>query len=206
MRALPVIVLALGCARNPPAETPFTTNKVEGAFALLDLTHEHLETIGDVDAGYLPCGTFQIPSALVALNTGADEEHIGLERMKTHLREFEYGNQSIDELRITPRQQTLFLEKLRRRKLPVPYRYMKLVERDLSREESNGFVMHAKSGGGVQDDRAIGWLVGFVDRDKRSWAFATFVRGQKDEESRIARVRIPLAKALLARYGAWPLP
>lgn len=207
MRSAVVCALVIGCARNPPAEAPFTANGVEGAFALLDLTNDHLETVGDVDVAYAPGATFAIARTLIALNTAVDEEALGDEHIKTHLRQFEYGNQTSAELRISPRQQTVFLERLRRRKLPIlQYAFARHVLRDLPREESGGFLLRAKCGTVTQDQQAIGWVVGYVDRGTRSWAFATLVRAQKGEESRLARVRVPIAKALLARYGAWPRP
>lgn len=258
MRALIVMVGLLtcaSCARNPPPEAPFTSNHVEGSFALLDLVDGSLVNVGDIESGHLPCSTFKIPNTLIGLDTGVidgedfalpwdgkqrsidawNRDHnlrtaiqfsvvwfyqevarrIGHERMKTHVAAFEYGNHDIGAsdavdtfwltgpLRISPHQQVDFLAKLRARKLPLKNEYMKLVERILPREESNGFVMHAKTGLGTEDGRTVGWLVGFVDHGKQAWAFATLVRGPKEEESRLAKVRHPIAKALLARYGAW---
>lgn len=149
---------------------------------------------------------------------------IGDERMGRHLAAFGYGNgdrsAGIDRFwlegpfRITPNAQVDFLRKLRARSLPVSAAHAELVERLIVLEERDGAVLRGKTGLGAQDDRAIGWLVGLVDRGGRSWAYATFVtqtsaaQGETIEaaQRRFMPMRRSLTTALLARHGAWVAP
>ncbi len=139
---------------------------------------------------------------------------VGNERMKVHLNGFSYGNKNMSAgldqfwlrgpMRISPRGQVEFLTRLRARTLPVAHAHMELVERILPTETSSGYTLRYKTGLGTQDERAIGWVVGFVDHGADAWAFATFVRGKQDDEKRIMGLRLAMTRSLLARNHAWP--
>lgn len=144
---------------------------------------------------------------------------VGEARMKRWLRDASYGNQDIGgpidqfwldgPLRITPREQTEFVHRTLAGALPVKPEHVALVWRLLEIERGPGWEWHGKTGLGAMDGRAIGWLVGWVERDGRRYAYATFVRGRDGadadaEMARITPLRKPITRALLARSALVP--
>jgi beta-lactamase class D len=144
---------------------------------------------------------------------------VGAERMSRYLGDFGYGNQDISgpidqfwldgQLRITPRGQVEFLHRMLAGELPVKRSNVELVWRLLEMESGPGFTFRGKIGLGSQDGRAIGWLVGYVERDGHRWIYATLVRGRADadvdaEMTRLMPVRRSITRALLARSHVLP--
>lgn len=139
---------------------------------------------------------------------------VGVDRMSPYLRDFDYGNQDISgpidqswldgRLRISPRGQVEFLHRMLAGELPVKRSNVELVWRLLEIESGPGFTFRGKTGLGSQDGRAIGWLVGYVERDGHRWTYATLVEGRAgadvdDEMARIMPLRVRITRALLAR-------
>lgn len=146
---------------------------------------------------------------------------VGAERMRRHLNAFGYGNWDISgpidefwldgQLRITPRGQVEFLHRLLAGELPVKRSNVELVWRLLEIESGPSFTFRGKTGLGAQDGRAIGWLVGYVERDGHRWPYATLVRGRADadvdvETTRLMPVRKRITRALLVRARVLPGP
>lgn len=145
---------------------------------------------------------------------------IGADRMRTWLHDLHYGNEdlsnSIDAfwldggpLRITPRAQTEFVHHLLAGDLPVKKANVELVFRLLEIEKGADFTYRGKTGLGSMDGRAIGWLVGYVERAGRRFTYATFVRGRagaavEAEQQRLMPLRKPITRALLVKAGALP--
>lgn len=139
---------------------------------------------------------------------------VGAERMRRYLGDFGYGNQDISgpidqfwldgQLRITPRGQVEFLHRMLAGELLVKRSNVELVWRLLELESGPGFTLRGKTGLGSQDGRAIGWLVGYAEREGHRWIYATLVRGRADadvdaEMARLIPVRRSITRALLAR-------
>lgn len=146
---------------------------------------------------------------------------VGAERMGRYLRDFGYGNQDISgpidqfwldgQLRITPRGQVEFLHRMLAGELPVKRSNVELVWRLLEFESGPGLTCRGKTGLGSQDGRAIGWLVGYAERDGHRWIYATLVRGRAGvdvdaEMIRLMPVRRSITRALLARAHVLPGP
>lgn len=139
---------------------------------------------------------------------------IGAERMKAGVERFQYGNRDIsgpiDEfwlsgnLRITPREQVEFLRRLRAEELPVTSDHAALLWRLITLEERDGIKLLGKTGLTVQDERAVGWLVGLVERNLDRYVFALLVLAPKERLDELIPMRRPLATALLSRYLALP--
>jgi beta-lactamase class D len=147
---------------------------------------------------------------------------IGEERMRRYVSAFRYGNADISggvdrfwlesTLRITPLEQIDFLSRMKARKLPVRAEHVDLVERitvlDAPDGAPPGLVLRGKTGLGEQDGRAIGWLVGFVERDREHvQAYATLIVGddttaKPDALKRLMPMRRELSVKLLRRFGA----
>ncbi|PIE75458.1 hypothetical protein CSA17_07375 [bacterium DOLJORAL78_65_58] len=139
---------------------------------------------------------------------------IGRDRMGRYLRDFGYGNQDISgpmdqfwlkgRLRISPRGQVAFLHRMLAGDLPVKRSRVALIWRLLERESGPGFTFRGKSGLGLQDGRAVGWLVGYVERAGHRWIYATLVLGRVDadgneEMRRLMPLREKITRALLRR-------
>ncbi len=139
---------------------------------------------------------------------------VGVQRMQRFVDAFGYGNRDLGggidrfwldgALRISPYEQVEFLRRLRRGELPVSGAHARLVQRLITREERDGVVLRGKTGLGVQGDRAVGWLVGLVERGRDSFAYAMLVVAPRAAVNRVAPLRELLARRYLARYGAIP--
>ncbi|MEL6675003.1 MAG: class D beta-lactamase [Bacteroidota bacterium] len=103
---------------------------------------------------------------------------IGTERMQQLVDTIGYGNQNIEgqadlfwlngELRISPRQQVEFLERLYKETLPFSEEHMKLVKEIMLIEEGDGYKLYGKTGMTYE----VGWLVGWLEHDKEVVFFA----------------------------------
>lgn len=126
---------------------------------------------------------------------------LGKTRFKRYVAEFGYGNQDIagdpgkqnglthawlsSSLKITPRQQLDFLERLVRHQLPVSERAYEMTARImLLAPLPNGWEIHGKTGSGaprhadgkLDFDHAYGWFVGWANKDGRNVAFVRQVQ------------------------------
>jgi beta-lactamase class D len=132
---------------------------------------------------------------------------IGIERMRTGLRAFEYGNMDpgtvVDTfwldgpLNISAYEQTVFLDKLVQDSLPAPKAAMAAVRAILRQEGSS--ELYAKTGWGAPPGAGdIGWWVGWVKKDGKLYTFALNLDITNDETG---AKRIPLGKASLQALG-----
>lgn len=147
---------------------------------------------------------------------------VGPERMRRYLRDFDYGNQDVSgpidefwldghQLRITPRGQVEFVHRMLAGDLPVKSSNVELVWRLLEIEIGSDFAFRGKTGLGSQDERAIGWLVGYVERGGHRWIYATLIRGRPNvdidaEMSRLMPLRRRITRTLLTRAQVLPGP
>ena len=132
---------------------------------------------------------------------------IGIERMRTGLRQLDYGNMDpgtvVDTfwldgpLKISALEQTVFLDKLVQDKLPVPKVAMAAV-REILRQEGSA-ELYAKTGWGAPPGGGdIGWWVGWVMKDGKLYTFALNLDITDNE---IGAKRVPLGKASLQALG-----
>jgi beta-lactamase class D len=136
---------------------------------------------------------------------------VGVERMKKLVDGFDYGNEEIGgageidrfwlngPLLITPREQVAFLGRLVEGKLPVSARNRAILSRIIVLDDRPGWKLRGKTGMTFMDRQTIGWLVGWLEKDGRTYLYATFVRGKGEDAQRIIPLRRELTEALLAR-------
>ena len=74
-------------------------------------------------------------------------------------------------LRITPREQVHFLERLVRNELPFSQRSMDIVKDITQQEDTLGYRLHGKTGWAMGSEGSIGWFVGWVEKDDGSGPF-----------------------------------
>jgi beta-lactamase class D len=143
---------------------------------------------------------------------------LGPTRMQTWLERLGYGNQRIEGtfdrfwldggLRITPRAQVDFLERLIRADLPIsaPTRDALLdimeFERIPGADGQPDVVLRAKTGYALPPgDGAIGWWVGWVERGSEAQLFATLLTAP-EEVPGLLEARMSIARCALAALGA----
>ncbi|RXH21874.1 beta-lactamase [Bradyrhizobium nanningense] len=136
---------------------------------------------------------------------------IGQERMQKYVDEFDYGNRDIGgridqfwltgALRIDPVEQIDFVDRLRRRTLPVSKRSQDLVADILPVTKVGDSVIRAKSGllGAERGEPSLGWMVGWAEKGE---AHTVFALNMDCKEPRHISERMPLTQACLAEIGA----
>ncbi len=140
---------------------------------------------------------------------------IGEERMKNYLAQFEYGNQDIsgglaskrmfeafwlnNSLKISADEQIEFLRKFYDEKLSVSKRSTEIVKQILVQEESAEYKLSAKTGGGWNNGKALGWYVGYVETKDNTIFFALNLDGEN--YAAIRDKRIELTKQILSEMG-----
>lgn len=128
-------------------------------------------------------------------------KRVGNERMKYWLNKASYGNEDtaggIDgfwlwgNLRISPVQQIDFLKRLHDNKLPFSQRSMDIVKRIMIAKDTLGNVVRAKTGGGKQEGKYIGWYVGYVTTKDNVYYFSNFIQSEENTaDFKLARIDI----------------
>lgn len=108
---------------------------------------------------------------------------IGEERMNHWVKAIHYGNKDISggidqfwlssTLRISPIEQVRFLKQLYEETLPFDLKNMRTVKRMMVQEEEKHATLYGKTGSGS----GIGWYVGFIKHENKTYIFATNIKG-----------------------------
>ncbi|MBB6601137.1 BPU family class D beta-lactamase [Bacillus pumilus] len=108
---------------------------------------------------------------------------IGEERMTRWVKAIHYGNEDISggidqfwlssTLRISPIEQVRFLKQLYEETLPFDLKTMRTVKRMMVQEEEKHATLYGKTGSGS----GIGWYVGFIKHENKTYIFATNIEG-----------------------------
>lgn len=143
----------------------------------------------------------------LATRVGADTMHYWLNKL-------EYGNADISGglttfwltggLRITPNQQIDFLTKLVRNNLPLSQRTMDIVKDMMVLEETPDYTLSGKTGWGTQHSQDIGWFVGFVESNGRTYVFANCIQTHDPTNPHFAKARIDIVSNILTDLGLIP--
>ncbi|BAZ51438.1 beta-lactamase [Nostoc sp. NIES-4103] len=128
---------------------------------------------------------------------------IGHERMQKFINQVGYGNRQIGTpeqidrfwlegpLRITPRQQIEFLQRLYRQDLPFSQHTFDLVKDIMVFESTPNYVLRGKTGWANSVNPNIGWFVGYLEQKNNVYFFATNIdlRNADDAPARIEITR-----------------
>ena len=131
-------------------------------------------------------------------------KRIGQEIMQKYIDKVGYGNQNINggidlfwlqgDLRITPKQQVDFLVRLYKNDLPFASRTMEIVKDIMIFEETDDYILRAKTGWGIRLAGQVGWFVGYVVKGDDVFFFANNIDIKEDED---ANGRIAITKDIL---------
>jgi beta-lactamase class D len=134
---------------------------------------------------------------------------IGQERMQKYVDLLDYGNHNIGggidqfwvkgDMRIDPVQQVDFVDRLRRRTLPVSKRSQDLTADILPVTKVGDAVIRAKTGLTDRDHGALGWLVGWAEKGGADTVFALNLDVR---EQRHIADRMNISQACLKAIGA----
>ncbi|OAF06504.1 class D beta-lactamase [Bradyrhizobium neotropicale] len=136
---------------------------------------------------------------------------IGQERMQKYVDLLDYGNRDIGggidqfwltgNLRIDPVEQIDFVDRLRRRALPISKRSQDLVSEILPVTKVGDAIIRVKSGllGAERGEPSLGWMVGWAEKGS---AHTVFALNMDCREQRHIEARMSLTQACLADIGA----
>lgn len=117
---------------------------------------------------------------------------VGEEKMKEMLRKFNYGNMEISGgidmfwleggLRISQAEQIEFLKKVYKYELPVSKRSIDIVKSIIVLDSNENYILRGKTGWGFQDNKNIGWLVGWLETGGNAYFYAINIESEKETE------------------------
>jgi|JI9StandDraft_1071089.scaffolds.fasta_scaffold04721_6 beta-lactamase class D len=135
---------------------------------------------------------------------------LGLPTVENYITLFGYGNQAEtcdlfwinSSLKISPKEQVVFLQKMLQGELPVSERAIAMTKKLLFKEElCEGWQLFGKTGWSgsefTKDGKTLehGWFVGWLEKEDTFYPFAYLIRGDKIDLNN----KIPRTKELLAQ-------
>lgn len=138
---------------------------------------------------------------------------IGTERMQDYLARAHYGNENLSGgidrfwldggLRISPREQIAFLQRLHAGDLPFSPRTIQTVRDILILEKTEEYVFRGKTGWSTRPERETGWFVGYLERGPEVYFFANCIDIHGEDD---ARARIGITREILQSMGLMEQP
>jgi beta-lactamase class D len=136
---------------------------------------------------------------------------IGQDRMQLWLNRTQYGNKNMSggidqfwlkgDLRITPIEQALFLERLVKETLPFSSASQQIVKAMMVENEISGYCLGAKTGWAILPDKTnIGWFVGYIHKDAKWFTFATNIESKTEIEG-FQQIRRDITSEILGQLG-----
>jgi beta-lactamase class D len=137
-------------------------------------------------------------------------EKIGIDKYYKYVRSFDYGNKILTGipnrfwlagmLRISANQQIDFLRKLYNYELPVSRRSIDIIKDIIILEKTDSYIFSGKTGGAlINDSDHIMWLVGYVEKNHKTYFYAmNFI---SDDYDRTSNARYEITKSILRQLG-----
>ena len=95
-------------------------------------------------------------------------------------------------LRISADEQIEFLKKLYKNELEFPQRSMDIVKQIMIYDQTEDYIIRAKTGWALRVEDQIGWFVGYVEKGSDVYFFATNLQSKEPEEGFKSRQEITL--------------
>ena len=133
---------------------------------------------------------------------------IGRDRYQSYLSKCRYGNGNLSEpgtdfwnfglFAISPANQIRFLKALYEEKLPFSKRNIAIVKRLMIAETTDMYVIRAKTGWTRDGGKDTGWWVGYVERERKPYFFATrLIKSRETVSPDFADCRKKITKDIL---------
>lgn len=132
---------------------------------------------------------------------------VGGQQMKYWLDKAAYGNADTlggiylfwlkGGLRITPEQQINFLKKLHHNNLPFSQRSIDIVKNILIVKDTLDFVVRAKTGWADEENRYVGWYVGYIEKNNNVYYFSNCIQTSNLDHKDFGRARTEIAYQIL---------
>ena len=136
---------------------------------------------------------------------------VGKDTMKYWLDKLDYGNADTSggitefwlsgELRTTPRNQIEFLKKLVLNSLPLRPRTMDIVKNIMIIENTTDYILYGKTGWGFQDNKDIGWFVGFIEAANTTYIFVNCIQTNNPNNKHFAKAGTEIVYDRLTALG-----
>jgi beta-lactamase class D len=137
---------------------------------------------------------------------------IGPERMKEYIADSDYGRMEISKetidrfwlwgnSRITPWEQMNFLLNFYANKLPFSQENVDLVKRLIILKQTDSWIFRGKTGMTVQDDKNIGWLVGYLEEKGNVWFYVCNVESGIDNAEKFKESRRGITEKVFRSMG-----
>jgi beta-lactamase class D len=134
---------------------------------------------------------------------------IGEKAEKEYLKKINYGNADFsgtvdyfwlnESLKISAFEQIVFLQRLYRNELPFSIEHQRLVKDIMIVEAQKYWILRAKTGTYMDENKGYGWYVGWVEHPDGAVFFALNIDINKDED---IPKRIEISKAVLRSINA----
>jgi len=137
-------------------------------------------------------------------------EKVGIDKYNRYIRSFDYGNKDLSgpptrfwlngPFRISANQQIDFLRRFYSYKLSVSKRSVDIVKDLIIIEQTDAYKLSGKTGGGVlSDNEYVMWLVGYLEKDNKTYFYALNFRTH--DFDRMIPVRYSIAKEIFRELG-----
>lgn len=134
---------------------------------------------------------------------------IGRDTMQLWLDSIHYGNKKISKidsfwldnsLKIRPDEQLGLVRKLYFDQLMPEKRPQQIVKKLMVFEENTNYKLCYKTGWGfTENNRSLGWIVGWIEENKRPYFFVLNVEGDRNAD--MIKIRMDILKGILTKYG-----
>lgn len=137
---------------------------------------------------------------------------IGPERMKELVDDSDYGRmditkETIDRFwlwgnsRITPWEQMNFMMHFYTNKLPFTQSNIDLVKKLIILKQTDKWIFRGKTGMTVQDDKNIGWLVGYLEENGNVWLYVCNVESDQENSAKFRESRRGITEKIFKSMG-----
>lgn len=136
---------------------------------------------------------------------------IGAKKMSTYLQQFNYGSMVVDtsnidnfwlkgDARINQFQQINFLRRFYESKLSISPRTTAIMKRLMVIKKSGDYQLSGKTGWSTQNGIDNGWYIGYIEKRKQLYYFATNIEPKPDFEMKnFAKIRKEITHAALRK-------
>lgn len=137
---------------------------------------------------------------------------IGPDRMKEYIDDADYGRMDISKetidrfwlwgnSRITPWEQMNFLLHFYSNKLPFSQENIDLVKNLIVLKKTDKWIFRGKTGMTEQDDKNIGWLVGYLEEQGNVWIYVCNVESGLDNTEKFKESRRGITEKVFRTMG-----